>query len=105
MTTTATTTDIPAATGSRPLIARGLLRLTGTELRLFSRDVGTVFYALVFPTVLLLGMGLVIPGMRVPGEGMGPPWEERQMIHLFTPAHDSVATATVALNTVPPSLA
>src|SRR5690625_2097094 len=101
MTTTATTTDIPAATGSRPLIARGLLRLTGTELRLFSRDVGTVFFALVFPTVLLLGMGLVIPGMRDPVEGMGPPWEGMQVIHLFTPALVSVAIATVALNTLP----
>src|SRR5690625_4114490 len=100
MTTTATTTDIPAATGSRPLIARGLLRLTGTELRLFSRDVGTVFFALAFPTVLLLGMGLVIPGMREPITDM-PQFAGMAVIHLWGPAVLSLAVGTVALTTLP----
>ncbi|MGC0250994.1 ABC transporter permease [Pseudactinotalea sp. Z1748] len=94
-----------AATTTRPPIPRGLGQLTRTEARLFSRDFGSVFFALIFPTVLLVGMSLVIPGMRTEVEGVGPPWDGLQVIHVFTPALVSVAIATVGLTTLPAYLA
>lgn len=109
MTTTPTATRTPPAPAAgstrRPMIPRGLGQLTRTEARLFSRDFGSVFFALVFPTVLLVGMSLVIPGMRTEVEGAGPPWDGLQVIHMFTPALVSVAIATVGLTTLPAYLA
>lgn len=89
----------------RVLIPRGLGRLTRTEARLFSRDFGSVFFALAFPTVLMVGMGLAIPGMRDPIEGLGGPFEGALVIHIFTPALVSVAIATIGLTTLPAYLA
>lgn len=104
---TATTPAPAAATAARkrPLLPRGLGQLTRTEARLFGRDVGSVFFSLAFPTVLMVGMGLAIPGMREPMVGVGGPLEGLQMIHLFTPALVSVAIATVGLTTLPSYLA
>src|SRR5699024_3213863 len=75
----------------RAVVPRGLARLIRTETLLFLRDPGTLFFALAFPTVLMLGMGYVIPGMRSPVEGMGPPMDEYELIHIFTPALAAVA--------------
>ena len=97
--------DVAAPRSPRRLIPRGLGRLTRTEVRLFTRDIGTLFFALAFPTVLMLGMGLAIPGMRTPVEGMGPATDGLLLIHVFTPALVSVAIATVGLTTLPAYLA
>ncbi len=101
----ATTTPVPSTGATRALIPRGLGQLTRTEARLFSRDHGSVFFALVFPTMLMVGMGYAIPGMRTPVEGMGPAWDGTLVIHLFTPALVAVAIATVGLTTLPAYLA
>ncbi|HLV03060.1 ABC transporter permease [uncultured Georgenia sp.] len=93
--TTATTTA-PTTAPAR----RGLGTLTATEARLFLRDPGAVFFALAFPTVLLLGMGLVIPGMREPITDM-PQFAGMAVIHLWGPAVLSLAVGTVALTTLP----
>ena len=49
------------ATLTAPAGSRGLGTLTLAEARLFLRDFGSWFFALLFPTVLMLGIGLVIP--------------------------------------------
>ena len=80
-------TSTPVTTAARGvLIPRGLGMLTRTEGRLFSRDAGSVFFALVFPSLLLVGMGFAIPGLREPVEGMGAIWDGLLVIHVFAPA-------------------
>ena len=80
---------------------RGLGTLTLTETRLFMRDFGSWFFALLFPTVLLLGIGLVIPGMREVITDAPPPWAGMEAVHTFTPVALATAMGTVALVTLP----
>lgn len=104
--TATTTAPAPATIPSRrSLIPRGLGALTHAELRLFSRDVGSVFFALIFPSILMVGMGYAIPGLREPVEGLDPMWEGLLVIHIFAPAIVCTAIATVALTTLPNYLA
>lgn len=101
MTATATpTTTTPTRTGTR-----GLSRLIGAEFRLFLRDAGNVFFVVVFPTVLLIGMAFAIPGMREPITDLPEPWLGLRAVDLFTPLMLCVAAATAGLSTVPAYLA
>lgn len=84
---------------------RGLGALTRAEARLFLREPGSWFFALLFPTVLLVGIGLTLPGMRDPIEGAPAPWAEVPVIHLLTPVVLATALATVALTTLPVHIA
>lgn len=102
---TASTTTPATLAVRRPLIPRGLGVLARTEGRLFVRDAGSVFFALIFPSLLLVGMGYAIPGLREPVEGMGAMWEGLLVIHIFAPAIVCTAIATVALTTLPNYLA
>lgn len=90
---TTTTTRAPSG-------RRGLGTLMRTEARLFLRDPGGVFFALAFPTVLLLGMGHLIPGMREPVTGV-PELAGLALIHLWGPVIVATAIATVSLTTLP----
>lgn len=47
-----------------------LAKLTWTEAKLFLRDPSAVAFGLLFPTVLLLGLG-AIPAMREPSPDLG----------------------------------
>lgn len=80
---------------------RGLGTLTRVEARLFLRDFGSWFFALLFPTVLLLGIGLAIPGMREPMTDLPAPWLGMEAIHVVTPVALATALGTVALVTLP----
>lgn len=80
---------------------RGFGALTRTEARLFTRDVGTWFFALLFPSVLLLGIGLAIPGMREVMTDVPPPWLGMEVVHSVTPVALATAMGTVALVTLP----
>lgn len=75
-------------------------RLIPTEAKLFLREPGAVFFALAFPTVLLLGMGFVIPGMREPVTDLAR-FDGLVLIHLWGPTVLSLAVGTVALTTLP----
>lgn len=79
---------------------RGLGTLTITEARLFLRDPAAVFFALAFPSVLLLGIGLAIPGAREPVTG-DPRLAGLDVIHLWGPVIVATAVATIALMTLP----
>lgn len=98
--TTATLTPAPSHTGTR-----GLSALISTELRLFLRDPGNVFFVVAFPTVLLIGMGFAIPGMREPITDLPEPWLGLRAVDLFAPLMLCVAAATAGLSTVPAYLA
>jgi len=96
-----------AATLSPPLSStrgsgwRGFTTLLTTETRLWLRDGGSVFFALVCRTVLLVGVGFAIPGMRDTIEGMGAPWDGLTAVAAFVPVVLAVAVATPALTTMP----
>ena len=95
-----------AAAARRSLVGmRGLPALTAVEAKLFLRDLGSVFFVLFFPVILLLGMGLAIPGMRDPVPGLPGQWHGLRAIDLFTPMMLCVAAATAGLTTVPSYLA
>lgn len=100
--TTPTTTRAPAR---RRRIAgtgwHGLRTLTLTEARLLLRDPGTVFFALLFPTVLLVGVGFAMPGMRDVVADAPPPWEGLTAVAFYVPVVLATAVATVALTTMP----
>ena len=98
--TTATLSPRRSRTGTR-----GLSTLVGTELRLFLRDFGNVFFVVAFPSVLLIGMGFAIPGMREPIPDLPAPWLGLRAIDLFAPLMLCVAAATAGLSTVPAYLA
>jgi len=87
-----------------PAGRRGLGTLVRSEARLFLRDPGAVFFALAFPSVLFLGMGTVIPGMREPVTDT-PGLNGLDLVHLWAPAILATAVATVALTTLPSNLA
>lgn len=79
----------------------GLRTLTLTEARLLLRDPGTVFFALLFPTVLLVGVGFAIPGMREVMTDAPPPWGGLTAVAVYVPVALATAVATVALTTMP----
>lgn len=106
MSTTAPTAPRPVA--ARTLAGRGgmpgLGRLLVTELKLFTRDLGSVFFVVAFPTVLLLGLALAVPGMRDPLEDAGP-WTGLKAVDLMTPTMICVTIATAGLTSFPTYLA
>ena len=85
---------------------RGLRTMARIELRVWMRDAGAVFFGLLFPTVLLVGIGLLIPGMRDPIEDLaGSPYDGLSAVALMLPALLAVALATPALNIIPATIA
>lgn len=81
------------------LMPRGVAPLIRSEARLFTRDVGNLFFALAFPAVILVGVGLAIPGMdevitEGPGAGL-------TTIVVMIPPVLATAMATPALTTMP----
>lgn len=70
------------------------------ESRLFTREPGTLFWVLVFPSLLLLGIGL-IPAYREVDPDLGG----RRIIEFYVPAAVLVALITASLQTMPSALA
>ncbi|MDV3222030.1 ABC transporter permease [Intrasporangium sp.] len=103
--TTATLTPTHPAQPKRRRAGRSFRALLASEVRLFLRDPGAVFFGLAFPTVLLVGVGFIIPGMREPITDLPAPWAGRQPVHIFLPVVLATAAATVALSTLPVFLA
>ena len=93
-----TLTDV--AVERRRLFGRGLGALLRSETTLFLRDPGNLFFALVFPTVVLIGVGFAIPGMLDPIEDAGPT-QGMLAIVVMVPPVLATAMATPALTTLP----
>lgn len=77
-----------------------LRRLTTTEARLFSREPVDWGLALVFPSLLLLILG-VIPAFRSPEEGI----DGVRMIEFYPPVMIAIGITMIALVTLPQRLA
>ncbi|WP_134322879.1 ABC transporter permease [Cumulibacter soli] len=99
MTTSTVTPVRPARLGMR-----GLPTLIASEARLFTRDFGNLFFVLLFPTVLLVGMGYAIPDMREPLTDAGA-LNGLRVVDLFLPVMFCVAAATAGLAALPAYLA
>ncbi|MCL3859574.1 ABC transporter permease [Actinotalea sp. K2] len=78
-----------------------LRTLTLAEGRVYLRDPGTAFFALAFPTVLLLLLGLVMPGMQEPITAAIPEIAHLRGIDLYVPVALAMAITTVSLTTFP----
>src|SRR5699024_4036616 len=84
-------------------LSRGTGSLVRSEARLFLRDGGSLFFALAFPAIVLVGVGLAIPGLDEPlteGPGAGLP----SIVVMLRPVR-ATAMATAALSTVPSTIA
>jgi ABC-2 type transport system permease protein len=75
---------------------RTLTRLTLTESKLFLREPAAVFFALAFPPILLIILGL-IPGFRDHDPALGGV----RVIDLYAPIVVTMALAMLALNGLP----
>jgi ABC-2 type transport system permease protein len=104
MTTTAQGPFAPARPGPRAGW-RGFGRLLSTETVVWLRDAGAVFFGIAFPTVVLLGVGLAIPGMRDVITDAPPPWGGLTPIALYLPVVLATAIGTSALTVMPVTLA
>jgi len=80
---------------------RALGLLVANQPRLFLREPANVFFGLAFPTVLLLGVGLLLPGMRDAIEAAGVPPGLRP-VDIYLPVVIALAIATTAITTLPP---
>ncbi|MFC7405250.1 ABC transporter permease [Georgenia alba] len=90
---------------SRPsFMGRGLGKLVGTETRMFLREPGAMFFSLAFPSVLLLGVGFLIPGLRDPITEPGPMQGMQGVVYML-PSVLAAAIAAPALTTLPVSIA
>lgn len=78
-----------------------LARMIAVEARLFVRDPSVMFFALLFPAVLLTVLGLVMPWADDPYDENDPLLASMSAITGYTPVVLSLAVATVALSTFP----
>lgn len=75
--------------------------VTATEAKLFSRDVGNLFFALVFPGMLLAILGLAIPEFTNPLPELGGD----RIVDVYLPVVIGMAIATVGISTLPSYIA
>lgn len=92
----------PAPHDARRRAGRGgaLARMTLVEARLFLRDPSVLFFALLFPALLLTVLGLVMPWADQPYDD-DPALAGISAITGYTPTVLSLAVGTVALSTFP----
>ncbi len=74
-----------------------------THGRLFLREPARVFVALVFPALLLVAVGYLMPGMLDPMSDVGPVYTGLRPVDVYMPAVLALAIGTVALVTFPPN--
>lgn len=96
-----TATTATAVTPASRFGYRGWGTLLSTEMRLWLRDAGTVFFSLAFPTVLLVGVGFAIPGMREVITDAPEPWNGLTAVATYLPTVLAAAIGTPALTTMP----
>jgi ABC-2 type transport system permease protein len=87
-----TTTTAPARTSASAAVLR-------TEARLFLREPGSLFWILLFPTLLMTILGL-IPSFREASDDIGG----RRVIDLYVPVAALLAMIMAGLQAMPPIL-
>lgn len=93
---TANTVPAPAPGTARSGASPAVLK---SEARLFLREPGSLFWILVFPTVLMTILGL-IPSFRDPDDALGG----RRVIDLYVPIAVLLAMIMAGLQAMPPVL-
>ncbi|MFJ1925897.1 ABC transporter permease [Streptomyces sp. NPDC088131] len=83
----------------RPAPAGASFAVLRSETRLFLREPGSLFWILVFPTVLMTVLGL-IPSFREHDDGLGG----RRVIDLYVPVAVLLAMIMAGLQAMPPVL-
>ncbi|GAA4675341.1 ABC transporter permease [Phytohabitans rumicis] len=76
-------------------------RLTIVESKLFARDAMSLVMGVAFPALLLLALGLAIPGFRDPADELGG----LRPIDVYAPIVLAMAIATTGVSTLPAYLA
>lgn len=71
----------------------GLAKLIRVESKLFLREPVSAFFAIVFPALLVVVLGVAIPGFREPSEDIGG----RRPVDLYLPIVLALAIATVTM--------
>ncbi|WLQ36380.1 ABC transporter permease [Streptomyces castrisilvae] len=90
----------PAPAAPHPATASGAtLAVLKSETRLFLREPGSLFWIVIFPTVLLTILGLV-PSFREHDDGLGG----RRVIDLYVPVAVLLALIMSGLQAMPPVL-
>jgi len=72
-----------------------------TETRIFAREPMAIFWPLVFPALLLVVRGFVLPGAREPSPDLGG----ARLVDLYTPVVLAFALITLGTSTLPVILA
>jgi ABC-2 type transport system permease protein len=76
-------------------------RITIVESKLFLRDATGVIIGIAFPAMLLIGLGLGLPGFLDPADDLGG----RRPIDIYVPITLAMAIATLAVSVLPNYLA
>lgn len=101
---TATATARPAAPTNPATGVRVLAKVTVTEAKLYLRQPAAVFFGLFFPSLLLLGLGLLMPWADQPFDARDPVLAQITAITAYTPIILALAIGTVAYTTLPPAM-
>jgi ABC-2 type transport system permease protein len=76
------------------------MKLTRTESKLFGRDPIALFFGLIFPTLLLVALGIFFPGFDEPVAEL----DGGRYIDIYSPIILALGIATLGLVTLPPIL-
>ncbi|NDL56560.1 ABC transporter permease [Phytoactinopolyspora mesophila] len=95
--TTRTSTAPGTGMSSRSILAK----VAVLEAKLMLRDGATVFFGLIFPTLLLVGLGLLLPDFQEPTPDLGG----LRPVDVYAPVALTLAMATVAVTILPAYLA
>lgn len=76
------------------------VKLTRMEGHLFLREPMSLFFGLVFPPLLLLGLGYLFPGFDEPS----PDFDSRRLIDVYAPVAIAFGLAMLGLSSLPPLL-
>ena len=74
----------------------GLFKMTVNEVKLFLREPVSVFFAVLFPTLLVVILGS-IPAFRVPSKDLGG----QRVVDLYVPISIALSLALLALTALP----
>ncbi|GAA1859159.1 ABC transporter permease [Myceligenerans crystallogenes] len=75
--------------------------LLRVETRVWLRDPAGVFFALVFPALILVALGLLIPSFGEPIDDPALPWDSAPAVTAWVPTVLGLAVATISLTTMP----
>lgn len=86
---------------------RGFGRLLRTETAVWLRDFASPFFGLAFPTIILLGVGFAIPGMREPITDAPPDsvWYGLTAVATYVPTVLAMVVGTASLTVMPVTIA